>query len=171
MTALRAERMIDESVFRQAMARFATCVTVTTTSGAAGPVGCTTTAVLSLSLRPPTLLVSLRSTGRTLDDLLASGRFAVNVLAGTQRELVHRFATGDPIRRFEGIRYAAYDGVPVLLGTAAVVVCQVCRAMPVLDHTLLVGTVRRTLTCPRTPLVLLDGQTHRLDATTTLERP
>ncbi|MFT7869117.1 MULTISPECIES: flavin reductase family protein [Amycolatopsis] len=154
------------------MSRFATCVSVTTALGGEGPVGCTTTAVLSLSLRPPTLLVSLRSTGHTLDELLSAGVFAVNVLSRRQADLVDRFATGDPRHRFDGVPSALCDGAPVLPGAAATVVCRVREAMTVLDHTLLVGTALSTRICPAPPLVLLDGRPHTAAAappTTTTE--
>jgi flavin reductase (DIM6/NTAB) family NADH-FMN oxidoreductase RutF len=155
---------VDERSFRRTMARFATCVSVTTTAGRTGPVGCTTTAVMSLSLRPPTLLVSLCSTSCTLDDLMAAGRFAINVLSAGQGDLVQRFATGDPYGRFHGVAHSLDDGVPVIDEAAATVVCQVRQAMPALDHTLLLGTVLRTRMWPNDPLVLLDGQSHAVTA-------
>lgn len=158
--AAQALTHADEDGFRRTMSRFATCVSVTTTLGQDGPVGCTTTAVLSLSLCPPTMLVSLRSTGRTLDELLAVGMFAVNVLSRRQRDLVERFATGDPLRRFDGVPHTTCAGVPVLTGATATVVCELRDAMTVLDHTLLVGTAQRTQTSSESPLVLLDGHSH-----------
>lgn len=151
---------VDERSFRRTMAGFATCVSVTTTAGRDGPVGCTTTAVMSLSLCPPTLLVSLCSTSCTLDDLMAAGTFAINVLAVGQGEFVQRFATGDPYLRFHGVLHDLDHGVPVLAGAAATVVCRVRQALPALDHTLLLGTVLRTRRGQADPLVLLDGQSH-----------
>jgi flavin reductase (DIM6/NTAB) family NADH-FMN oxidoreductase RutF len=171
LTELRAAHVseafdaVDESSFRQVMSRFAKCVTVTTTMGRNGPVGCSTTSVLSLSTNPPTVLVSLTSTGRTLHDLLAVGAFAVNVLSGRQAQLVHRFATGDPYRRFQGVSYEECSGVPVLVGTSATIVCRVRHVVPVLDHTLLIGTVWRTRIATESPLVLLDGKPHTAVAT------
>ncbi|KAB8161593.1 flavin reductase [Streptomyces sp. 3MP-14] len=157
---------VNERTFRQTMSRFPTFVTVITAAGRTGPVGCTATSVLSLSLRPPTLVVSLRSTGKTLDDVLTAGRFAVNVLSWHQRELAQHFATGDPRHRFDHVPHTRWDGVPVLEDTSATVVCRLGYTMPVLDHTLLFGTVAFTRACQQEPpVVLLDGRSHAVDET------
>lgn len=151
---------IDASVFRRTMSRFPTFVTVVTAPTPWGAIGCTATAVLSLSLEPPTMLVSLRTVGRTLDEVLGAGMFAVNALSWEQRDLVRRFATGPPEQRFGGVPHALVDGVPVLTGACATVVCALERTVTVLDHTLLVGAVRRTATGADAPLVLLDGESR-----------
>ncbi|MGP2436199.1 flavin reductase family protein [Streptomyces sp. JW3] len=152
----------DGSSFRRTMSRFATCVTVTTAATPQGPVGCTTTAVLSLSADPPALLVSLSTAGRTCAKLLSAGAFAVNVLSEEQPDLVGRFATGDPYERFAGVPYVRRHGVPVLAEASASVVCAVRETVPVLDHTLLIGTVQSLSTGPCRPLVLLDHRLHTL---------
>lgn len=157
---------VDETSFRRAMSRFPTFVTVITAATPSGAVGCTATSVMSLSLRPPTLMVSLDSAGRTLGDVLSAGEFAVNVLSWRQRDLCRRFAAGDPRRRFDGVPHSAWDGVPVLDDAPATVVCRLGGTVPVLDHTLLIGTVRLTRTRPDEPLVLLDGVGHAVAAAT-----
>lgn len=143
--------------FRATMARFAKCVTVTTTMGSHGPVGCTTTGVLSLSADPPAMLVSLASTGRTVRDLVTSGAFCLNVLSCDQHRLVRQFAGGDPDRRFDGVGYHLRGGVPVLDGTSATVVCRLSESFTALDHTLLIGAVEHAQSAGDAPLVLLDG--------------
>lgn len=164
-TGTRGEPLhaVDEFSFRKTMSRFATFVTVITVATPDGPAGCTATSVFSLSLRPPTLVVSLRSAGRTLEDVLDAGRFAVNVLSWRQRDLSGRFAAGDPRHRFDGLPYSVWGGAPVLDGTSASVVCRLRHTMPALDHTLLFGTVALTRTRrEEPPLVLLDGRSHTL---------
>lgn len=151
---------VESAHFRATMSRFATCVTVTTTAGRAGPVGCTTTAVLSLSVRPPTLLLSLSRTSCTLEETINAGAFAVNVLSVDQEALVRRFATGDPLRRFAGVPHSWWETVPVLDNAAATVVCDLRETVPLLDHTLLVGAVRHSRSRLAPPLVLLDGHPH-----------
>ncbi|MFC8845941.1 MULTISPECIES: flavin reductase family protein [unclassified Micromonospora] len=151
---------VDVSAFRRTMSRFPTFVTVITAATPDGPVGCTATAVLSLSLEPPTMVVSLRTAGHTLADILRAGMFGVNALAWQQRELIRRFATGRPDRRFDGVPYTVWDDVPVLDGASATVVCRLRETVSLLDHTLLVGTVARTGTGATDPLVLLDGESQ-----------
>ncbi|MFE7131724.1 flavin reductase family protein [Streptomyces sp. NPDC057638] len=155
---------VDQGTFRGVMGRFPSFVTVITTPTPHGPAGCTATAVLSLSLEPPSVVVSLRTEGHTLHAIRTSGHFAVNALSWRQRVLVTRFASGDPGRRFDGVPYAYEDGVPVLDGCSAAVVCRLTETVEVFDHTLLIGTVLRARGDSATPLVLLDGTPHRIDA-------
>ncbi|MFJ4962285.1 NADH-dependent flavin reductase [Streptomyces sp. ADI96-02] len=148
---------VDRAAFRQVMARFPSFVTVITSATPDGPSGCTATAVLSLSLEPASVLVSLRTAGRTLAHIRESGAFAVNVLSWEQRSLAGAFATGDPRRRFDRVRHSRTHGVPVLDGCAATVVCDLSESVDLLDHTLLIGTARHASSLPHAPMVLLDG--------------
>ncbi|MFB7026753.1 MULTISPECIES: flavin reductase family protein [unclassified Streptomyces] len=161
-TTLPGAPLLDQGAFRRTMGRFPSFVTVITTGTAGGPAGCTATAVLSLSLSPASVLVSLRSESRTLREIRASGAFAVNALAWEQRALAQRFATGDPERRFDGVSHSWTDGVPVLDDCSATVVCRLRDTVEALDHTLLIGTAERAEHAPDAPMVLLDGQAHRL---------
>ena len=95
---------------RAAMSHFATGVTVITAEDAAGRFGSTANAVTSVSLDPPLLLVCLRDESRTLAALLRSGRFAVNVLHASQRELAERFARRDATWAGVGHRDGLIDG-------------------------------------------------------------
>ncbi|MDN3295972.1 flavin reductase family protein [Streptomyces ficellus] len=144
----------EADAFRATMAHMPTCVTVVTASARHGPVGCTASAVLSLSLHPPGLLVSLAAAGRTAREIRRVGAFAVNLLSWEQRDLTRRFAEEPPCRRFTGVPWAIQDGQPVLAGVAASVVCAVDSCYDVWDHTLLVGRVVHSVHHPdRTPLL------------------
>ncbi|MFD7659861.1 flavin reductase family protein [Actinosynnema sp. NPDC059797] len=153
--------VVDAEAFRRAMAQFPTFVTVVTTMSPEGPVGCTANAVMSLSLEPSSVVVSLRSGGRTLEHVRAAGAFAVNALAWEQRELCRRFAVGDPARRFDGVRHVLRDGVPVLPDAVASVGCVIEDALEVHDHTLVIGRVVWSTSGERPALVLRAGEHHR----------
>ncbi|MFD7229231.1 flavin reductase family protein [Streptomyces sp. NPDC059881] len=161
-TTLPTASLPDQGTFRRVMGRFPTFVTVITTATDTGPAGCTANAVLSLSLSPASILVSLRSASRTLREIRDRGAFAINTLSWEQRALAQRFATGDPARRFDGVAHSWSDGVPVLDGCAATVVCRLRDTVEAFDHTLLIGTAEYADCTPDTPMVLLDGQAHRL---------
>ena len=78
---------------RTVMGHFATGVCVVSTRRGDGkPVATTVNAVTSVSLEPPLLLVCLAHDSETLAAVEESGRFAVNVLAESQREHSIRFA-------------------------------------------------------------------------------
>ncbi|WP_234386823.1 flavin reductase family protein, partial [Streptomyces scabiei] len=141
--------------FCSAMAQLATGVAVITTAGPDGPVGCTANAVLSLSTEPPSVLVSLAASGRTVRHARAHGSFAVNILGWQQRDLMHRFARLPPAERFDGVPHRDEEGCPVLTATAATVVCRLDQAPTVLDHTLLIGRVLWTAQDPTAPALVL----------------
>lgn len=153
--------VVDAEAFRRAMAQLPTFVTVVTTRSPGGPVGCTANAVMSLSLEPSSVVVSLRSGGRTLEHIRAAGAFAVNALAWEQRELCRRFAVGDPARRFDGVRHVLRGNVPVLPDAVASVGCVIEDALEVHDHTLLIGRVVWSASGEHPALVLRAGEQHR----------
>src|SRR5579884_1394857 len=78
---------VDEKVYRAAMARFPTGVTVLTTLGDGCHEVMTANAVVSVSLRPTLLLVSVGATKKWLRAMRRCGRFAVNVLGAQHEEL------------------------------------------------------------------------------------
>ncbi|UVS79491.1 flavin reductase family protein [Actinokineospora sp. UTMC 2448] len=141
----RLESQDEARAFREAMARVPTLVSVVTTDGREGPVGCTANAVMSLSTRPPSLVVSLACDGSTATAAIEAGRFAVNVLGWNQRLLIDRFARGPHSSRFAGVRLRRSHGVSVLDRSAVTITCDLDRSVPLLDHLLLVGTVTSTI--------------------------
>jgi len=125
--------------FRDLMAAWPTGVSVVTSAASGQPVGCTVTALASVSVDPPLLLVSLAVGGRTLDAVRRHGRFGVCVLSTQRRDLGRAFATGDPVERFATADYGWVAGVPVLRDAATAVACVLTRQIPVADHVLVIG--------------------------------
>lgn len=126
--------------FRDLMASWPTGVAVVTAALGGQPMGCTVTAVASVSAQPPLLLVSLAARSRTLLAVRnGGGRFGVCVLSSAQSDLAQRFAHGDPVQRFAGARYAWVLGVPVLRDAVTSAVCAVRAELAVADHVLVIG--------------------------------
>ncbi|MFF0190548.1 flavin reductase family protein [Streptomyces sp. NPDC005244] len=132
---------VAPETFREAMTRFAASVTVVTAYDAEAPVGCTATAVISLTDQPPTMLVSLTSASSTLRHITAAGIFAVNVLPWRLRSLADRFARLPAGQRFDAVEHTARFGAPLLTGAVAGLVCRVTHLIPLTDHTLVAGEV------------------------------
>ncbi|MFC7309296.1 flavin reductase family protein [Streptomyces monticola] len=151
--------------FRHAMARLPTGVSVVTATGLDGPVGCTVNAVMSLSLQPPSLLVSLTTGSRTLRQILDSGTFGVNVLPWSARHLAGQFAVGTAAQRFAGVDWEQRHGAPVLTAAAVGVVCEVGDTVRLHDHTLIAGTVLWTYADERPPTVLYGDGQYRVGGT------
>src|SRR5436309_5002408 len=99
--------------FRQAIGRFATGVTVITARDGERLAGMTASAVASLSLEPPRLLVCISNRLPTHKALERSRRFGVNVLGEGDEKLALRFAT--PAEdKFACLRLDETHGVPLL---------------------------------------------------------
>lgn len=128
-----------ETRFRDLMACWPTGVAVVTGAADGRPVGCTVTAVASVSTSPPLLLVSLAAASRTLRAIERAGRFGVCVLPVRGRHLARAFATGDPATRFAGVGFDWVLGTPVLQGAVSAAVCAVQGRLAVADHVLLTG--------------------------------
>jgi flavin reductase (DIM6/NTAB) family NADH-FMN oxidoreductase RutF len=138
------EARVDEGkAFRRLMARWATGVSVVTARDGDSDGGLTVNAFLSVSLNPPTVLVSLMRDVDTLPLVERSRRFAVNFLAADQRSLSERFArTVPPAEKFRDTAFhRGSGGVALLDGTLGALECRVASLTPAYDHVLVVGEV------------------------------
>ncbi|WP_405541378.1 flavin reductase family protein [Streptomyces phaeochromogenes] len=124
--------------FHRFMRAWATGIAVVTSRRAQRPVGCTVTAITSVSLRPALLLVSLARDSRTLAAIQEEGAFGVNVLSAEQTGLAGHFATA-PGDRFAEVPHHLVEGVPLLNEALATAVCQVEHTITVADHALVLG--------------------------------
>ena len=83
----------DKETFRHVIGHFASGVTVLTTRHGDEDFGATASAVSSLSLEPPMLLVCLHMRSNTQEAIHASGRLGVNILDEDQGMVAERFAS------------------------------------------------------------------------------
>ncbi|MET9928971.1 MULTISPECIES: flavin reductase family protein [unclassified Streptomyces] len=130
--------------FRSAMASLAAPVTVVTCYDATGtPRGLTASAVSSLSLDPPLLLVCLDRNSRTHDVLVSADAFALHLLGPENEALAKRFA-GPTDQRFEDVPLASgptSHQAPQLADCALRLTCTRYEVTEAGDHSILVGRV------------------------------
>ena len=153
-----------ESQFRQSLSLFATGVTVVTTQHAGQLQGITASAVASVSLQPPTLLICLNRQSSTCRTLTTSGAFCVNVLADAQQALGLRFAskTDD---KFAGIEFLpGANGAPRIAGALAQLECTVTSMHEAATHNVFFGTVTQVHVADGQPLAYFRGSFTRLEA-------
>lgn len=144
---------VDGAVFREAIAHFATGVTVITTVHEGQPAGMTASAVASLSLDPILLLVCISNKLPTHGAIEASRCFVVNVLGEGQEDLALHFARPSP-EKFAGLALKEGLRLPVLEDAIAHFVCDVHELLPGGDHSIFIGAVRDCAAKPgRRPLV------------------
>jgi 4-hydroxyphenylacetate 3-hydroxylase, reductase component len=149
---------LSAASLRQALGRFATGVTIVTCLDAHGErVGLTANSFNALSLDPPLVLWSLRSSSASLPAFLAATHFAINVLAEAQVDLSRRFASPLEHKFGEGLWSAGRSGAPVLAGCAAVFECATASTQQAGDHHLFIGRVLAVMESAVPPLVFQAG--------------
>jgi flavin reductase (DIM6/NTAB) family NADH-FMN oxidoreductase RutF len=134
---------VEPEAFRKAIARWATGVAVVTGHENGQDAGLTVNALLSISLRPPLLLVSLTHDADSTPVIERTQRFGVSLLNAEQRWISERFAKALPgAEKFDGVPVSrGLGGVPLLEGALATFVCRLEQMIPLADHHLLVGAV------------------------------
>ena len=144
--------------FRDALASYATGVTVVTALGPGGPSGATANAVTSLSLDPPMMLACLDRGSRTLTAVRAQGRFGVNALAAGQEELARRFARKAPeAAKWHHVEWSERHELPRLAGALVWVACELRDLIDGGDHLILTGNVIEAESDDRQPLLFHRG--------------
>jgi 3-hydroxy-9,10-secoandrosta-1,3,5(10)-triene-9,17-dione monooxygenase reductase component len=130
---------------RATMSAFATGVTVVSTLGEDGaPLGTTASAVASVSLDPPLVLVCLGHASNTLAALRRHGAFVVNVLHDAQADLAHAFAQPGPCEAWGDGPAAAGSGSLRLPDALATLDCELHDLLPGGDHAIVLGRVVAT---------------------------
>ncbi|GAA0900905.1 flavin reductase family protein [Streptomyces thermoalcalitolerans] len=149
---------IDDELFRAVFSAHPAAVCIVTAAGPEGrPSGLTTSAVTSVSRKPPLLLVCVGTGSRTLAAIRHSGGFAVHFLAGHNEWLSERFA-GKSTQKFAGLDWrpsGCAAGAPLLPEhhLSAVAECLVHQEVPAGDHSVLVGRIEDAAVHGRAPML------------------
>ncbi len=147
--------------FGRTLGMFATGVTVLTTRVGEQVHGMTANAIMSVSLRPPLILVSIDRRAK-MGALMHEGtRFGVSVLEARQTGLSDRFAG----RVAEDLPEATFEIVhetPLVEGALAHLVARVVRSYWGGDHSLFLGQVQFARYGEGRPLLFHGGRYERL---------
>jgi flavin reductase (DIM6/NTAB) family NADH-FMN oxidoreductase RutF len=148
---------VDEAAreLRTVMGRFATGVTVITTAHRNTIHGMTANAFLSVSLRPPLVLVSLGRC-RMGEMLPRTRRYGVSVLAHDQKHLAAHFAAQKPSPTPP--EFTFHNDVPLLEGALAHLVCHVVDVHTAGDHELWIGEIEHLDERDGEPLLFYTGK-------------
>jgi flavin reductase (DIM6/NTAB) family NADH-FMN oxidoreductase RutF len=151
--------------FRQALAHWASGVTIVTSRAGERVHGMTVSAFSSVSLDPPLVLVCADKTSDTYAVIAEAGFFAVNILSSEQQELSNRFASEkDEHLRFVGLETReAVTGAPLLPGCLIHLDCRLAATHDAGDHVIYVGRVEAIEDgASGEPLVYLQGSYRAL---------
>jgi flavin reductase (DIM6/NTAB) family NADH-FMN oxidoreductase RutF len=149
----------DSRHFRDALAQFATGVTVITTRLDDGRFfGLTASSFNSVSLDPPLVLWSLAQGASSMPLFTGNSHYVINVLAADQAELAQRFSQRIE-NRFDGIEFElSHTGLPIIKGVAAWFECHNRSRYPEGDHVIFVGEVERCDAQPKPALIFHGGR-------------
>lgn len=148
--------VVTTDAFKRALANLAGgVVLVTTLDDQEEASGMTATAVCSISVDPPLVMVCMNHATATHRAVHASGIFAINFLAVGAESLARRFASNRP-DKFQGLETTvAQTGAPIIDMALAHCDCTVEQAVTAGDHTIFIGRVLEAHAKPRNDLPLL----------------
>ncbi len=158
--AIVPEAQDVSTAFKTAMRRVPAAVTVITSAEGTLRHGMTVTAVTSLSMNPPSLLVCLNRKTLLHDIMLLARGFCVNVLRSEQAHLSAAFSGAvPPDQRFRvGSWDVSSDGITFLTDAQANMFCRKVAAIPFGSHSIFIGEVERVhARDPIAPLIYQDA--------------
>ncbi|MDQ0162879.1 flavin reductase family protein [Bacillus alveayuensis] len=147
---------MDDRTFRNAMGKFATGVTVITTSQNGEVRGMTANAFMSVSLDPKLVLISVGEKAKMNEMIKETGKFTVNILSEDQKEMSMLFA--GQLKEDRKVDFDWIDGHPILPNSLASILCDVYDAHIAGDHTLYIGKVTNIHMNDGDPLLFFEGK-------------
>jgi flavin reductase (DIM6/NTAB) family NADH-FMN oxidoreductase RutF len=165
---IEIERQASSGDFRGAMRQLTGGVSVITAGRGRDISGMTVTSVSSLSVDPPTLIVSINRGASSWPLLKRYGVFGVNILTSDQIDIAERFAGKDGLKgaqRFAGAEWTTrVSGVPLLVGALAAIDCEVEEIVERHSHAIVIGRVKVLQVSSRTAaLAYWHGQYVAID--------
>ena len=146
--------------FKQAMRRVASTVNVITVCVRGEPMGITATAMSSLSLDPPSLLICINRSASLHSPLEDVSHFCVNVLHRSQEEIAQMFAD----RSRQALRFATgwqvdCERPPRLADAQAAILCRRIHHHPFGTHSIFIGQVEEVVVREDVdPLLYVNGR-------------
>jgi flavin reductase (DIM6/NTAB) family NADH-FMN oxidoreductase RutF len=150
---IELERDVSSDDFRGAMRHLVGGVSVITAGRGDDITGMTVTSVTSLSVDPPTLIVSVNRASSTFPVLRRHGFFGVNILTSDQIDIAERFSGQGGLKGRE--RFIGGDWItrassaPLLVGSLAAIDCEVEEVIERHSHAIVIGRVRDLLLSKR----------------------
>lgn len=141
----------DPGLYRKAVSLFPTGIVVVTAETPDGAIhGMTVNSFTSISLDPPTVMVSLRP-GRARGLISRNGWYGISVLTDGQRSCSSHFSRQRDVA--PEVDFEPGHRVATIKGSLARFECEVMREVTVHDHTLFFARVASCTAAEGTPLV------------------
>ncbi|ETR78782.1 flavin reductase [Afipia sp. P52-10] len=145
LTDLGVAEGVDVDAFKAAMRQLPGGVTIIT-AGRDGEIsGMTVSSFVSLSVDPPTVMVSVNRQSSSWPLIQKRGVFGANILAADQTAIADRFSGKGGLHgpaRFDGGEWMVLaSGVPLLRGALAAIDCEVEHVIHRHSHVIIIGRV------------------------------
>ena len=146
---------------RQTLGRLALGVAILTLERAGEYVGVLARTCAPVSTQPPLVAVGVDRDSEWAAWLAApeTERFGVNLLGAGQRRLLDAFAGS---AAGQGVPWFTHEGLPLIGGTVAQLVCRRERRLEVGDQLLFAGLIEYSRYTDDDPLIAFRGQYHEL---------
>jgi flavin reductase (DIM6/NTAB) family NADH-FMN oxidoreductase RutF len=156
--------IMDDRLFRNAMGKFATGVTVITTEVEGNAHGMTANAFMSVSLNPKLVVISIGNKAKMLERIQQSKKYAVSFLTESQKEVSMQFA--GQIKEEREFEFDYLNELPVIKNALGNLTCNVVAEYEAGDHTMFVGEVTelRLTEEDAEPLLFFQGKYRELVA-------
>lgn len=143
---------------RNVMRYFPSAVTVVTGALNSGELfGLTVSAVTSVSLNPPLVLICIRNESTATDLFKRARRYCVNILAEDQQPIAEKFSLQGEAGRFQNLDYyIGKGGSPIIRGCIGYIDCTLVESILLGDHTVFVGQAIEVAAERKPPLLYID---------------
>lgn len=130
---------MDDRLFRDAMGKFATGITIVTADYNNEIIGMTVNAFMSISLEPKLIAISIDESASMYDKLQKTNKFGVSILKEEQEDISMIFAK--QIEKDREINYLRQDDIPVIKDSLVTISCHVKEMVKAGDHLIFIAEV------------------------------
>lgn len=129
-------------LFKEMMGSYPTGVTIVTTMDEKNPIGLTVNSFASVSIDPLMVLWCIDKRANSYETFKKAENFAVNILAGDQKDECFTFASSKEKERFSKITWnLSSNNLPIIDGIFGVLECKKVNQVEAGDHLILIGEV------------------------------
>ena len=152
---------MDKRLFRDAMGKFATGITVVTADHQNDIKGITVNAFMSVSLDPTLVAISIDQKAAMYTTLQEVDTFGISVLAEDQQEQSMIFANQKTAEK--PVNFEKISETPVLNGALVQLACEKESFVQAGDHMIFIAKVKEIKLTEGQPLVYFNGAYKHLD--------
>jgi flavin reductase len=145
------DKPVSSEMFKQSMRFLAGGVCILATNSDGQWYGLTMTAVCSLTIDPPSVVVCVNRNTGTHGSMCRTRRVSINVLSNAQTDVAERFSSSTVrgSERFDKEKWTEMaSGVPALLDALAVLDCEVVQQTSVGEHSVFFCEVKNVALKP-----------------------